>query len=446
MEQLRRALGLVQSTALVVGIIIGASIFVQPSEIMREVPSVAGIFVVWTAAGLLTLAGALICAELASAFPESGGVYVFLRRTIAPSAAFLWAWAMFWSMHSGIVAAIAMIFGRYTVQLLPFGDDAIRPLAILAILLVSAINYFGVQHGGRLQAAFTLGKVAVIALMIAVAFSLGPAPGTPPAALSGATTAPSGAGPGAYLVAIAAGLFAFGGWHMVTYAAGETVDAARTIPRALVIGIGVVVGAYIALNAAYLYVLPLEVVIGSSRVAADAADAVLGGGGAAFVAGLVAFSSFGALAGVVLAGPRVYQRMADDGLLFRWAGAIHPRFRTPARAIALQAAWSCVLVLTGTYRALFTRVVYTEWIFFALMAAGLLLARRRPGYDPAVRIPGGPVIPSLFIVGSLAVVANQLAAEPVDSAIGLGLVLVGLPVYLLWTRSHDPPEARHGAD
>ncbi|HUE76768.1 MAG TPA: amino acid permease, partial [Longimicrobiales bacterium] len=327
---------------------------------------------------------------------------------------------------------------RYAVQLVPGGDDAIRPIAIAAILAVSAVNYVGVRHGGRLQAAFTIGKVAVIAVMIAVAFTLGTRPGAPPAALAGGIAAAGGAaaGPGAYFVAIAAGLFAFGGWHMVTYAAGETVDAARTIPRALLLGVPLVVCAYIALNAAYLHVLPLDVVIGSSRVAADAADAVLGGGGAAFVAGLVAFSSFGALAGVVLAGPRVYHAMSGDGLLFRWAGAIHPRYRTPARAIALQAIWSCVLVLTGTYRALFTRVVYTEWIFFAIMAAGLLLARRRPGYDPAWRLPGGPLLPGLFIAGSLAVVANQLAAEPVDSAIGLGMVVVGLPVYWLWTRSH----------
>ncbi|HUE77813.1 MAG TPA: amino acid permease, partial [Longimicrobiales bacterium] len=158
MTGLDRTLGLIQTTALVVGIIIGASIFVQPSEIMREVATVPGIFIVWTAAGLLTLVGALICAELASAYPESGGVYVFLRETVTPPVAFLWGWAMFWSMHSGIVAAIAMIFGRYAVQLVPGGDDAIRPIAIAAILAVSAVNYVGVRHGGRLQAAFTIGK------------------------------------------------------------------------------------------------------------------------------------------------------------------------------------------------------------------------------------------------------------------------------------------------
>ena len=177
-------MGLVQATALVVGIIIGASIFVQPSEIVRDVPTIAGIFVVWTAAGLLTLAGALICAELSSAFPETGGVYVFLRRTVAPLVAFLWGWAMFWSMHSGIIAAIAMIFGRYVTYFIPGGDSAVRGLAIAAILVVSLINYVGVQHGGRLQAGFTIGKVVVIALMIAVAFALGARPDAPAPALA----------------------------------------------------------------------------------------------------------------------------------------------------------------------------------------------------------------------------------------------------------------------
>jgi APA family basic amino acid/polyamine antiporter len=427
-------MGLVQTTALVVGIIIGASIFVQPSEIVRDVPTVAGIFVVWTAAGILTLAGALICAELASAFPETGGVYVFLRRTVAPVVAFLWGWAMFWSMHSGIIAAIAMIFGRYMTYFVPGGDTAVRGLAIGAILVVSGINYVGVQHGGRLQAGFTIGKVIAIALMIAVAFTLGVRAGAPASPLEAGLQSADSASLTAYVRAIAAGLFAFGGWHMVTYMAGETRDAERTIPRALVIGIVIVVACYIALNAAYLHVLPLDVVIGSSRVAADASDAVLGGGGAAFVSALVAFSCFGAIAGLVLAGPRVYHSMAADGLIFRWLGTAHPRYQTPHRAIALQAVWSCALVATGSYRALFTRVIYTEWLFFALMAIGLLLARRRPDYRPTWRMPGVPLVPALFIAGALTVVVNQVIDQPGESAVGLGMVLLGVPVYYLWAR------------
>ncbi|MEJ2216715.1 MAG: amino acid permease [Gemmatimonadota bacterium] len=454
---LRRSIGLLQATALVVGIIIGASIFVQPSEITRDVPSAAGIFMVWAAAGLLTTVGALICAELAAAYPESGGVYVFLRRTLSPAVGFLWGWAMFWSMHSGIIAAIAVIFARYLAWFVPGGDGWVKPMAVGAILLVSAVNYAGVQHGSRLQTAFTIGKVAAIALMIAAGYAVagaGAGGGGGAATGAGAGGGISGAGAAtgasplggvtlsAFVRAVGAGLFAFGGWHMVTYTAGETVDAPRTIPRALVLGMGVVIVCYMALNAVYLHVLPLGVVMRSTRVAADAANAVLGSGGAAFMSALVVFSCFGGIAGLVLAGPRVYHAMAEDGLLFRWAGAVHPTFRTPHRAIALQAVWSCVLVATGSYRVLFTRVVYTEWIFFALMAAGLLLARRRPTFRPPYRVRGGVVVPVLFIALAAAVVVNQVVTQPAESTFGLALVLAGLPVYAVWTRRAHRLEER----
>jgi APA family basic amino acid/polyamine antiporter len=206
------------------------------------------------------------------------------------------------------------------------------------------------------------------------------------------------------------------------------------------------------LNAAYLFVLPLDAVAASTRVAADAADAILGGGGAAFMSGLVIFSTFGALAGIVLSGPRVYFSMAEDHRWFAWLGAVHARFRTPHRAILLQAAWSSVLVLTGTYRALFTRVVYTEWIFFALLAVGLMAARRRahsragktpdPGYNPRYRVPGYPVVPIVFALVSSGVVLNQLAADLSEALTGLAIVLAGLPFY--WAGARRRPGDRQG--
>jgi APA family basic amino acid/polyamine antiporter len=231
-----------------------------------------------------------------------------------------------------------------------------------------------------------------------------------------------------------AGLFAFGGWHMVTYAAGETVRPERTIPRALLVGTLLVTACYVALNAVYFRVLPLETVATSQRVAADAAAAVVGPGGASAVSAIVVFSTFGALSGIVLAGPRVYYSMARDGLLFGWAGAVHPRYLTPHRAILLQAAWTSVLVATGTYRALFTRVIYTEWIFFGLMAVGMILLRRREGYAPTYRVRGHPVLPALFALSSAAIVINQLVAEPREAAFGLAVVAAGIPIYWYWTR------------
>jgi APA family basic amino acid/polyamine antiporter len=189
-----------------------------------------------------------------------------------------------------------------------------------------------------------------------------------------------------------------------------------------------------ALNAVYMYVLPLESVASSTRIAADAADALIGFGGGALMSGLVIFSTFGALSGIILCGPRVYYAMARDGLLFRWVGDIHLHYRTPYKAIVIQGVWSSVLVATGTYKTLFTRVVYTEWMFFGLMAIGLFLFRRRPGIVRGYRIWGYPVVPALFIVSSFAVVANQIISDPRESLFGLSLVLFGLPVYYLWSK------------
>jgi len=222
---------------------------------------------------------------------------------------------------------------------------------------------------------------------------------------------------------------------MVTYTAGETRDAARTLPRALLIGTLIVTACYAGLNAIYLRLLPLEAVRASTRVAADAADVLFGGGGARMMAILVMVSTFGAVNGIILMGPRVYYSMAQDGILFRWVGAVHPRFGTPHRAIVIQGLWSSVLALTNTYGALFSRVIYTEWIFFAAMAAGLIILRRRPDYRPAYRVWGYPVVPIVFIASSLVIVLMQVMAVPRDSIIGLGMVLLGLPVYVVWSRA-----------
>jgi APA family basic amino acid/polyamine antiporter len=425
-DVLSRSIRLPHATALVIGIIVGASIFVQPSEVSRLVPGVSGMLLVWMVAGALTLVGALICAELASAFPETGGVYVFLRELFSPAAGFLWGWAMFWSMHSGIIAAIATVFGRYLAALAGADERAIRPLAVAAIVVLSTVNYLGVRPGSRLQAAVTWIKLAAIAGLVMLLTGF--------AASRGGVVQPPGSGGsfGDFLLAVGAGLFAFGGWHMVTYSAGETENARRTIPRALILGTLTVTAVYMALNAAYLFVLPVDRVLASPRVAADAAVAAAGSQAGVLVGALVVVSAFGAINGIVLAGPRVYLAMARDGLAFRWMGSVHPRFRTPHLAILLQAAWASLLVLTGTYRELFTRVVYTEWIFFGALAIGLLLARRRPDYRPAFRLPASPLLPALFAGACAAIVIQHIAASPVESAIGLGLVAVGLPVYVFW--------------
>src|SRR6185437_4443160 len=253
---LSRSITPLHATALVVGIIIGASIFVQPSVITGAVPGVGAVYAVWIVSGLLTLCGALIAAELASAFPRAGGVYVFLREAYSPALGFLWGWAMFWTMHTGIIAVIAMIFARYVAFFVPVGDAGQRAIAVGAIVLLTGINYAGVRQGSIVQTTLTILKVGAVAAIIGVVFALGHSP----VAASAAPAAPAAVattklGISNFSLGIVAGLFAFGGWHMVTYAAEEITDPERTIPRALVVGVLVVTASYVALNAAYFHVL-----------------------------------------------------------------------------------------------------------------------------------------------------------------------------------------------
>ena len=405
--------------------------FVQASEITARVPSLAGVTLAWITAGLLTMGGALVCAELSSAFPRTGGVYVFLREIYSPALGFLWGWAMFWSMHTGIAAAIATVFARYAGYFVPMGDAALRGVAVGAIVVLVGRQLprrplrqrraDGVHRGqGGCGGGDHPRRVA--------ARSGG-------AGASAAAVRRGDVGAGDFLLAVGAGLFAFGGWHMVTYTAEETKDPERTIPRSLVLGTLIVTACYVGLNVVYLSVLPIDRVIASTRVAADTFEALVGPAGGSFVSALVMFSAFGALNGVILAGPRVYYSMAQDGLLFKWAAAVHPTLPHAGPCDrCCRRLWAAVLVLTGTYRQLFTRVIYTEWIFFALLAIGVVLLRRRAGYAPRWRMPGVPVIPIVFAVVSFAIAFNQIRVDPINSTIGLGMVLVGLPVYLIWSK------------
>ena len=432
-------MGLTAATSMVVGIIVGASIFVQPAEVTRLVPNRSGVILAWLVSGVLTLCAALVCAELSRLFPDTGGVYVFLKQIYSPALGFLWGWTMFFVMHAGILAAIAVVLGRYLGYFFGFGDTGVRLLAMSAILLVSVVQYLGVKPGSAVQVILTAAKIFAVALLCAVIFTLG----------KGAhhSIAVSPAQPvhvASFGLAVAAGLFAFGGWHMVSYSAGETRNPERTIPRALILGVFIVTASYTLLNAAYLYVMPLSSVATSTRVAADAMSRVLGPLGSKAITVVIIVSALGSLNGIVLAGPRVYYAMAQDGLAFRWMGKLHPKRQTPYLAIAAQAVWACLLAATNSYRALFSRVIYTEWLFFALLAAGVFLLHRRGDYTPKFLAFAFPLLPAVSFVTSAAIAINQIWAAPRDSFIGLGLLLMGLPVYFFWAQHNRTENAVRG--
>jgi basic amino acid/polyamine antiporter, APA family len=320
-----------------------------------------------------------------------------------------------------------VVLARYAGYFFGLTDTGIRVLAIAAILFVSFIQYLGVKPGSAVQVTLTAAKLGAIALMCALLFWLG---------ATAHHAVPDSTGQPVLLrsfgLAVAAGLFAFGGWHMSTYSAGETLNPERTIPRALIFGVLIVTACYTLLNAAYLYVMPLSAVATSTRVAADAMSRVLGPLGGKAITVVIIISALGALNGIALAGPRVYYAMAQDGLAFRWMAALHPKRQTPYLAIAAQAVWACVLAATNSYRALFTRVIYTEWLFFALLAAGIFVLHRRGRYTPRFLAFAYPALPAISLLTSAAIAVNQIWAAPRDSFFGLGLLLSGLPVYFFW--------------
>ena len=433
-------MGLTAATSMVVGIIVGASIFVQPSEVTRLVPNRSGVILAWLVSGVLTLCAALVCAELSRLFPETGGIYVFLKQIYSPALGFLWGWTMFFVMHAGILAAIAVVLARYAGYFFGFGETGVRLLAMAAILFVSFIQYLGVKPGSAVQVTLTTAKVCAIALLCGVIFTLGTAAHH---GVSASLDQPIHLA--SFGLAVAAGLFAFGGWHMVSYSAGETRNPGRTIPRALVLGVFIVTACYTLLNAAYLYVMPLSSVATSTHIAAEVMERVLGPAGGKAITMLIIVSALGSLNGIVLAGPRVYYAMAQDGIAFRWMGALHPKRQTPYLAIAAQAVWACILASTNSYRALFSRVIYTEWLFFALLAAGIFVLHRRGQYKPKFLALGYPLLPIVSLVTSAAIAVNQIWAAPRDSFIGLGLLLVGLPVYFFWARHNRTENAVRGS-
>jgi amino acid transporter len=437
--RLPRRLGFWTAIAVVIGDVIGSGIFRVPSAVATEVGSVTGIMVVWVLGGVITLCGALSLAELAAAMPRAGGVFVYLRETFGPGVAFLFGWTILLA-EPAATAAIALVFAEYLGRLVPLTPVGIRLVAAALIIGVAAAGYRSVRGAGAIQGVATAAKLAAILALVASAFLLGD--GNAGAFGDGAaSTATSLRWSGVGLGLVAA-LWAYTAWHDLTFLAGEVRDPARTIPRALVTGIGAVVLIYVAANAAYLYVLPFDTLRSSPLVASDTMVRLLGRAGAAAVAVMVMISTLGALNGSVLANPRVFYAMATEGLLFRPLGRVHPRFGTPHVAIAVYALLAQVFVWSRTFEQLIVSFVLGTWPWLALaVAAVMVLRRRRPDLVRPYRTPGYPLVPLVFITGTLAVVGAALVEHPLTTLAGIGLTLLGIPLYLV-RRAAGTPRSR----
>jgi basic amino acid/polyamine antiporter, APA family len=435
-----RRLGLFSGTMAVVGGIIGGGIFRTPATVAERVGSASAELVAWVIGGVIALIGAFCFAELGYRRPRAGGGYVYLRETFGPLPAFLYGWTLVLVIATGAIAAVAVTFADYTLALLGLPHRWSVPLAVAAIVLLGEINYLGVRPAAITQNIFTLLKLVALAVLIGSGIFLAlPAPPPPPPPPLPAAPSPSHfVALGAALVPI---LFTYGGWQQTNFIAEEIIEPERNLPRALVLGVAIVVAVYLLANVAYLRVLGHSGLASSTAPAADTMQAVLGPAGGKIIAAGIAVSTFGFLDLVILVTPRVLQAMAADGVFFARFAELHPTYRTPSLAILTLAVCAIVLTLTGTFGQLVDSVTFGDWIFFGLCVAGLFVYRSReaPTPDsrletPAFRVPGYPITPALFVLAAVYVVVSAIASNPKNAAIGAGLMVLGIPAFLYWRR------------
>ena len=437
-QALPRALGFYASTAIVVGTIIGSGIFLVPHNVALHVGSVRALFLVWVVGGILSLAGALSMAELGTAMPEAGGVYVYLRQAYGKPFAFLFGWASLLVINSGTIATLAAAFGIYSSSFLPLTPLQQKLAGAAVITIFTVVNVLGVRKGAAAQLIFTVAKLSGLAIIMGFAFF---SRHVTPVAAAGVLPTPHTT-VASWGVALIGVLWAYEGWHLLSFNAGEVKNPSRVLPRSYLLGTSLVIVVYLLANLAYLRVLPLPALAEYPRVATKAMEVLAGPGGASFVAALILCSIVGSLNGNILGGPRVYFAMARDGVFFPSVGRVHPRFQTPALAIWIQGTWSIVLVASGTFEQLYTYVISTGWIFYgAAVFAVIILRRRMPELARPYRVWGYPVLPIVFSLAAFAIVINVLMTKPHESLIGFGIVLAGIPIYLVWKLLTKAPVA-----
>lgn len=438
-----RRLSTFDGTMVVVGGIIGAGIFLNPSIVAQRMDTPFLVLTAWAIGGLIALIGALCFGELGSRRPEAGGGYVYLREAFGPLPAFLYGWTLLLVINTGGISAVAMTFSYYTGDLFGLGEIFAKPLAIGSVVLLTGINYLGIKPGSITQNIFTvlkLGAVAVLTVAGLLLFS-----GTE-AEIAASSPASSTGIPGniaAMGTALIPVLFAYGGWQHANHVAGEIRDPKRNLPKVTFIGVVIVVISYLLVNLACVAALGVDGLANSTSPASDVTETLWGNFGGKLISAGIAISTFGFVNLAILAGARVYQAMADDGLFFKKAAELHPEYRTPSFSLLIQCAWIIVLILSGSYAQLLDYTVFGDWIFFALVAGTLFYYRRRRsggGNEDSFRMPGYPWLPIIFILAAVFVVISSILSNLLNALIGAGLILAGIPIYLYWQRQQEPSD------
>lgn len=447
-ERLPRKLGLWSTIAVLVGSTIGSGIFRTPADIARHIDTVPLFMLAWVGGGLVALAGALTFAELATMYPRSGGIYVYLREAFGKLPAFLFGWAELAILRPAAYGAIGLTSAEYAwrtfgvdgattwLRLGPLELSRAQALAIAMIVTVGAINRRGVEFGAVVQNLSTILKVAALLGLVAIGIVL--TPGELPV-----HAVPEAAGGSALVLALVAILWAYDGWCDVGFVSGEIRDPQKSLPKVFVLGTGVVVALYLALNWVYLRVVPIEKMVGSPLIAADVAYALVGAVGVTLVSAAVMVSTFGTLNGSMMTGPRVFYAMAADGLFFERLARVHPKWGTPSGSISLSVALGAVFVAVRTFGELAEHFVIGIWPFYALSVAAVFILRMKlPDAPRPYRTWGYPVVPMLFLLASMGLLASYAVSQPGVFFVDVAIVLSGVPVYFYWSRKLQRAQAQ----
>lgn len=435
MTGLKKELSLFGLTMVAVGACIGSGIFKTPAQIAAHLQDPTFILGIWTLGGLVALCGALTFAELGGMFPGAGGLYVYLKKAYGDLVAFLYGWVTLLVITSGAIAALSLVFAEYIGFLIPqLGHTGVRMLAVFAILIATAINILGAKLSETFANIFTILKLLGIGALVLIGVYFAISSGGE-LDWSAEPHRPLGLS-AALALAFVGVLWSFGGWHHVSYLAGEAINPKRTVPFAMVLGALIVSITYLLSNIAYLFLLPMEELMQSSAVAADALEKILPAGGI-LIAILIAVSTFGTIGIYTLSAPRIYYAMARDGLFFKKLAEVHEHYGTPIYAIMLQSLWAIILlVFWETFENLITYVVFIDWVFFVLVGLAIFVFRTKiPNADRPYRTFGYPIVPLIFVLIALWFLASTLISKPIQAIAGLILLGLGLPVYWLFKNS-----------
>ena len=427
-QDFKKILGRWDSLAIIIGIVIGVGIFRVPAEIAKYLTSPGLTILAWLIGGLICLLGAICYAELSSSFPQTGGNYIYIRESYGPWAGFLFGWTELLVIRTGSIAAISFIFAEYLQSFLSLNGSIVKLLAISIVLALSFINILSLHHGKVVQNISTVTKT--LALVVIIIFGLLSKKGDISHFSIVSNSINKGVFPlfGLALIPI---LWTYGGWHENTFVTGETKDHKRSLPFALIIGILVITSIYVAINLVYIYLIPMREIISSNLIALDLMRILYGEGGKKILEILVIVSCLGGINATIITGSRVTYAMAKDNSIFKYIGKIDSKYATPSRAIIIHAVWTIILIIWGTFNKLLFFTGVAVWLFFSLAVAGLFVLRYKfPQIERPFKVWGYPVIPAIFILICTALFINTIVFYPVESLIGLCLMMSGIPIFI----------------